>query len=168
MHLSRTVKKLLGILCVSLLCASFAYGSSSRRTGHSRRAVTKPHVSQPRSTHSKVKKGSRSRKPSKASSRRTRGQQSIDGERAREIQEALIRAKYLDGEPTGVWDQQTRDAMMRFQNENGWQTKVVPDSRALIKLGLGPKHADLINPESVAMPDSARGMQPGGSVPPQR
>ena len=85
------------------------------------------------------------------------GQHSIEDERAREIQEALIREKYLDGEPSGSWDQRTRDAMTRFQSDHGWQSKVVPDARALIKLGLGPKHADLLNPEA-----AARDLQPGG------
>jgi len=28
--------------------------------------------------------------------------------------------------------------MQRFQADNGWQSKVVPDSRALIKLGWDP------------------------------
>jgi hypothetical protein len=28
--------------------------------------------------------------------------------------------------------------MAKLQADNGWQTKLVPDSRALIKLGLGP------------------------------
>jgi hypothetical protein len=28
--------------------------------------------------------------------------------------------------------------MQKFQSDNGWQTKLVPDSRAIIKLGLGP------------------------------
>ena len=30
-------------------------------------------------------------------------------------------------------------AMVKYQSDNGWQTKITPDSRALIKLGLGPK-----------------------------
>ena len=38
--------------------------------------------------------------------------------------------------------------MERFQADNGWQSKSVPDSRALIKLGLGPDHQHLLNPES--------------------
>jgi hypothetical protein len=99
--------------------------------------------------------------------RRARGQQGIDGGRAREIQEALIREHYLDGEATGVWDSRSRQAMMRFQNDNGWQTRIIPDSRALIKLGLGPKHSGLLNPESVSdsIPDTAREMRPGGSTP---
>jgi hypothetical protein len=57
--------------------------------------------------------------------------------------------------------------MTRFQNDHGWQSKVVPDSRALIKLGLGPKPTDLLNPEAVAgpatLPNSASEMQPGGA-----
>ena len=70
------------------------------------------------------------------------GQQSIQPERARAIQEALIRENYLTGEPSGIWDARTQDAMSRFQAANGWQNKVTPDSRALIKLGLGPNYSE--------------------------
>ena len=77
------------------------------------------------------------------------GQQKIDSDRAREIQTALIREKYLEGEPSGVWDQKTKDAMTHFQDDHGWQTKSLPDARALIQLGLGPKHENVINPESL-------------------
>jgi hypothetical protein len=31
--------------------------------------------------------------------------------------------------------------MQKMQGDNGWQTKITPDSRALIKLGLGPTDA---------------------------
>ena len=40
--------------------------------------------------------------------------------------------------------------MVRFQADHGWQTKVTPDARALIVLGLGPKHENVLNPESLA------------------
>lgn len=70
------------------------------------------------------------------------GQQVIQADRAREIQAALIKEHYLTGEPTGAWDARTQDAMTRYQSDNGWQTKVTPDSRALIKLGLGPNYSD--------------------------
>jgi peptidoglycan hydrolase-like protein with peptidoglycan-binding domain len=56
-----------------------------------------------------------------------------------EIQQALIQAHYLGGSPTGQWDAETQAAMVKYQNDNGWQSKITPDSRALIKLGLGPK-----------------------------
>ena len=62
----------------------------------------------------------------------------ITTERATEIQTALIRQGYLTGEPTGTWDSASVAAMQKLQSDNGWQTKLIPDSRALIKLGLGP------------------------------
>jgi Putative peptidoglycan binding domain len=77
-----------------------------------------------------------------------RGQQKIEPERAQAIQEALIREHYLSGDPAGTWNQQTEDAMRRYQADHGWQSKEVPDSRALISLGLGPSHDHLLNPES--------------------
>jgi hypothetical protein len=77
-----------------------------------------------------------------------RGQQKIDSERAQAIQEALVREHYMSGEPTGTWNQSSEDAMRRYQADHGWQSKTVPDSRALISLGLGPSHDHLLNPES--------------------
>ena len=47
-------------------------------------------------------------------------------------------AGYLPGEASGHWDDATEAAMQKFQLDNGWQTKLIPDSRAIIKLGLGP------------------------------
>ncbi len=40
--------------------------------------------------------------------------------------------------------------MVKFQADNGWQTKLAPDSRALIKLGLGPSHAGAISSGTTA------------------
>jgi len=99
---------------------------------------------------------------------RYRGQQSIESARTREIQEALIRARYLDGEPSGSFDERTKSALRRLQGDNGWQTKVVPDSRALIKLGLGPTHEGLLNPESAVLGSpyelGTEGEIPGGAL----
>jgi hypothetical protein len=84
----------------------------------------------------------------KNSKRKPRGQQKIDSERAQAIQEALIREHYMNGEPTGTWNQASEDAMRHYQADHGWQSKQVPDSRALISLGLGPSNDHLLNPES--------------------
>ena len=102
-----------------------------------------------------ISKSSKSGKVHRAKSRRRgswkrRGQKEIDDKRCRAIQEALIREKYLDGEPTGRWDDHSKGAMQKYQQDNGWQTKVVPDSRAIIKLGLGPSNEGLINPDTAA------------------
>ncbi len=88
-----------------------------------------------------------SRKAGKKSAK-ARGQQKIEPERAQAIQEALIREHYLSGEAAGSWNQASEDAMRKYQADHGWQSKTVPDARALISLGLGPNHDHLLNPES--------------------
>ena len=75
-----------------------------------------------------------------------RGQREIDPQRASQIQAALIRENYMSGSPSGQWDSTTEQAMLKFQADHGWQTRLTPDSRALIKLGLGP------NPSDTAVP----------------
>jgi len=79
----------------------------------------------------------------KPTAKRVSGQRSIDDSRATEIQDALVRSGYMT-EPTGHWDSATQSAMQKFQSDNGWQTKLMPDSRAIIKLGLGPSQTTSI------------------------
>lgn len=64
-------------------------------------------------------------------------QREIDDARATEIQTSLVKAGYLK-ETSGHWDNDTEAALHKYQSDNGWQTKLVPDARAIIKLGLGP------------------------------
>ena len=131
------------------------------------------------STHATTKHAS-SKKSSKSShgkkSSKKRGQQAIDSTRARQIQEALIREHYMQGAPTGTWDATTQAAMQKYQAAQGWQSKTTPDSRALIKLGLGPSHDHLLNPESAMTmpttpatgdPKAASKPTPGENTPPQ-
>lgn len=89
--------------------------------------------------------------------RRPRGQQVIQPERVAQIQQALIREHYLTGEANGNWDATTIAAMQKYQADHGWQTKLTPDSRALMKLGLGPDYSKAINA------DSSNFAQPAGS-----
>lgn len=81
-------------------------------------------------------------KAKRTSARKPIGPRGIDDARATEIQSALIKAGYLTGEPSGHWDAASQAAMVKLQGDNGWQTKLVPDSRALIKLGLGPNSGE--------------------------
>ena len=59
-------------------------------------------------------------------------------ERAQQIQQALIHAGDLRGPATGRWDAETREAMKRYQQQNGFSATGVPDAKSLMKLGLGP------------------------------
>lgn len=90
-------------------------------------------------------------------SHRLHGQQSIEPARVTEIQQALIREHYLTAEANGKWDATTEAAMQKYQADQGWQTKLTPDSRALKKLGLGPDYSNAINAKdsSFAVPRPA-------------
>src|SRR5271156_3350458 len=111
------------LLLISTLAIVPAFGSRTHRP--------------PTSGHSRVTSSKKGKKVS-----RIHGQRVIDSERATEIQNALIQQKYLKGEPSKQWDAQTEVAMRQYQTDHGWQTKLTPDSRALISLGLGPHHVE--------------------------
>jgi hypothetical protein len=152
------------LLCTSPLAAAIktrpsvtklkarSVSASHLRTSSSSKASATPARKSSKASLASTHRGRKDRVASVIASKpKFRGQQSIDEARTLEIQQALIREHYLTGEATGQWDQQTRDALVRFQNDNHWQTKVLPDARALIKLGLGPSQQGLLNPESAAI-----------------
>jgi peptidoglycan hydrolase-like protein with peptidoglycan-binding domain len=137
----------LTITVLSLFLVATALGSTTTTD-----AAKKSSSSHKSASSSKSSKSSSSKSKKKKSANATsHGQRGIDQERTRQIQEALIREHYLTGEPTGAWDQSTKDALARYQEANGWQTKSLPDSRALIKLGLGPDKKGLLNPDTAVM-----------------
>ncbi len=129
-----------GLIGTALLVSAVAFAQSGQSASAKAPSTAK------KSSTTKTKRTSHKGKKSRKSWRS--GQQKVDPARAREIQEALIRQHYLDGAASGKWDAASEDAMRRYQGDNGWQNKTVPDSRALIKLGLGPNHDHLLNPES--------------------
>ncbi|MGP8174468.1 MAG: peptidoglycan-binding domain-containing protein [Terracidiphilus sp.] len=100
----------------------------------------------------------------KSRSRRPRGQQAIEPARVTEIQQALIRERYLTGEASGKWDAATIAAMQKYQADQGWQTKLMPDSRALKKLGLGPDYSGAINAKDSSFGDPP----PASTIPPDQ
>jgi len=125
------------VALIAGLAASPALAARIHRAPTSGHAPAKHHAS----------KGSKKGAPMPvaAKSHKMHGQQVIDSERVTAIQTALVREHYLSSEPSGRWDAGTQSAMLKFQADQGWQTRLTPDSRALIKLGLGPNHAGAIN-----------------------
>ena len=157
-------------LAVVLLSGVLSAGTSTTTTTTHKSSAKRPthQVAANKSTHSK--------KSRKKYVSRKRGQQKIDSERTRQIQQALIREHYLSGEASGKWDAATQAALQKYQADNGWQSKSIPDSRALIKLGLGPDQRNLLNPESAmtsspraahAAPDPAKVPDPSEPAQPQ-
>lgn len=132
--------KALGLLLIAALVASCVPLAQAATT-----------VSKKSSLKAASSKTSAKKRKVRKSSWRHRGQKQIADERTREIQRALAREGYFDGEPSGVLCARTKAALQRLQADNGWQTRIVPDSRALIKLGLGPDQSNILNPESAAV-----------------
>jgi len=167
----------LTLSCALMAMASPRQDSSENSSGksastHSTEAKktlsTSSHSHHPASSSSAVKKSSSKstgKRSSHKKSSKARGQQKIDTERAMTIQQALIREHYLSGEPSGTWNQASEDAMRKYQADHGWQSKTVPDSRALISLGLGPSKDHLLNPESAmtTVPDPPKSDSPAPS-----
>jgi peptidoglycan hydrolase-like protein with peptidoglycan-binding domain len=137
----------LGLLLSSALFALPAVGSRVHKVS----ATTRSHSSG--AAHlSKSRLSRKGRKPT-TRGRRVRGQQVIEPSRVTEIQQALIREHYMTGEPTGQWDSATQAAMQKYQGDQGWQTKLMPDSRALKKLGLGADYSSAINSKTASFSD---------------
>src|SRR5579862_3515099 len=120
MHFGKALLSSTLLLSTALPCLAYS---------HARRGPTSPKLFNKRS-----KAGT---KPA--------GQRGIDDSRAAQIQASLIKSGYLSGEASGHWDTRTEAAMQKFQEDNGWQTKLIPDSRAIIKLGLGPAQDSVQN-----------------------
>jgi peptidoglycan hydrolase-like protein with peptidoglycan-binding domain len=88
-----------------------------------------------------VKKSVPKKKPRKKAAPR---QTQPDPQRAREIQQALIREGFLRGEPSGKWDQATSNAYAAYQKAKGLASTGKPDAKSLRLLGLVPAY-DTIN-----------------------
>jgi len=119
--------------------SSHAKGSKGSKATDSQEASSNDDSTTSSSKHSKASK------TAKAAKVKPHGQQSIASERVTEIQKALIREHYMSGEASGSWDSETTSAMQKYQADQGWQTKLTPDSRALKKLGLGADYSGAIN-----------------------
>lgn len=131
-----------------VLAAALAVAPAAEASTHHSKSGS--HAAHAQSSASHGKASSRSgrkggRKVAATATHKLHGQQGIDSDRATEIQTALIREHYLSGPASGEWDSETTAAMQKYQADQGWQTKLMPDSRALKKLGLGADYSNAIN-----------------------
>jgi hypothetical protein len=97
------------------------------------RQVTSPQTAPPQATSRK----SLARKP--AAPQYGYRQSGPTPDRYKEIQGSLISKGYLQGEPTGVWDQNSADAMKKFQTDQKMEPTGKITAKSLITLGLGPR-----------------------------
>ena len=136
-------KRLLGVVVgLAGLFLSLPLLSAARTS-----KTTTAHTS---SVSSKKKSANKHRKSSRQST-----QKAPTPDRITEIQSALARGGYLQGDPNGKWDSSTVAAMQKFQSSNGLEASGKLDALSLQKLGLGSDIAGVSAPKPLAPRGSA-------------
>jgi peptidoglycan hydrolase-like protein with peptidoglycan-binding domain len=84
-------------------------------------------------------------------------QKAPTADRISEIQTALSRGGYFEGDPNGKWDSNTVAAMQKFQSANGLNSSGKIDATTLQKLGLGSSTAGVDAPKPIKKSDGTSG-----------
>jgi peptidoglycan hydrolase-like protein with peptidoglycan-binding domain len=135
--MTRTIRCL--AIAAALLVASaqaFAYQQQSASSSSS--SASAPSTTAKKKTVSK-----------KHHSRREPTQKAPTPARISEIQSALARNGYYQGQPNGKWDSNTVSAMQKFQSGNGLEPSGKLNALSLQKLGLGSSVAGVSAPKPV-------------------
>ncbi len=119
------------------LCANAAHAQTQT-------SKSKTSVSSKSHSTTTTKKTSRKKK--------SKGQMAPTSDRITEIQQALAKDGSYSAAPTGKWDDNTIDAMRKFQTTHALNPSGKLDARTLEKLGLGSTTAGVAEP--VAPPNS--------------
>jgi hypothetical protein len=122
--------------------AAFAYGA--QHSTPAKKAPAKSTASKAAPKKASAKGASVRKAPAKKAAPRTtwRNRQTAPSpERYKEIQQALVAKGYLNSEDAGgAWNQNSVDALKRFQTDQKIDNSGKINSLSLIALGLGPKH----------------------------
>lgn len=106
----------------------------------------KPKGAAAKGSHATASGRTHSKKISKHSKRRERGQKAPTPDRISEIQQALAKDGSFTGKTTGKWDDSTVEAMKKFQAGHGLNPTGKLDALTLQKLGLGSQTAGVAAP----------------------
>jgi peptidoglycan hydrolase-like protein with peptidoglycan-binding domain len=133
--------------------ASKSATKSSPKASSSKTTTTKASPAGKKTTGSSATakssaRGGSSRTAGKSSrgSRRQPGQKAPTSDRVSEIQAALARDGSFSAMPNGKWDDETTQAMRRFQAAHGLNPSGKLDALSLQKLGLGSQTAGVAAP----------------------
>jgi hypothetical protein len=117
-------------------------------------ALSQGATASPRSpqTSSSAKPSKTTKHKSKHHSGRQPSQKAPTADRITEIQSALARGGYYQGQPNGKWDSNTVAALQKFQSAKGIDANGKLDAPTLQKLGLGSDIAGVSAPKPVPPP----------------
>ncbi len=159
-----------GVAALAVMLAVMGAGFS--RAGSSKKEDVSPSKKTPEKKSTLKSSSKKNLKASASKKRRYRREGSktrlarlkLDPARASEIQQALIARGYLNQQPNGVWDDSTRSAMRRFQEEHQFPTTGLPEAKSLMKLGLGPHPLpDELDPAALARAQASPPEGPGSN-----
>jgi len=105
--------------------------------------------SQSSTTASPPSKAKKKKSKHRGAAKREPKQSAPDSDRITQIQSALTRAGFYQGDATGKWDADTVAAMQKFQSSNGLDATGKLDALSLQKLGLGSEIAGVSAPKPV-------------------
>lgn len=134
--------------------------AATRSSAHARPGMKLARYSrppqQPKSSTTTKKKRTRRRRRS----RRQSYQKAPTPERISEIQSALARGGYYQGDANGKWDSNTVDSLQKFQTANGLEPSGKLDALTLQKMGLGSDIAGVSAPKPLPPVGSAPASAP--------
>jgi peptidoglycan hydrolase-like protein with peptidoglycan-binding domain len=151
-------------IVASILMLSLATPGSGARSHKPRQS--NPQASSSGSASAPSSSTSTKKKSKKRRSRREPTQKAPTPDRIKEIQSALARGGYYQGEPNGKWDLNTASAMQKFQSGNGLEPSGKINALSLQKLGLGSEIAGVSAPKPVAPAPAAAAPLPSPARPP--
>jgi hypothetical protein len=142
-----SIRALLAVASLALTCSLSANASPSSATAAlnpQQSSASAPAASSKSSTSTKKKKTKHH------SSKREPTQKAPTPDRISEIQSALARGGYYQGQPNGKWDSNTVAALQKFQSDNGMNASGKLDAPSLQKLGLGSSTAGVDAPKPLS------------------
>lgn len=147
------------LLAAVLLAVPFASRASGAPSNTHHKRHARPQAATPSSSTSSTTKKKRSHR---RHSHREVGQKAPTPDRVKEIQAALARDGFYQGDPTGKMDSNTVAALQKFQTEHGLDASGKLDAPTLQKMGLGSDIAGVSAPKP-ATPPSCCGGSPAGN-----
>lgn len=152
--MKRAIKIAAFAIACAGLCMPAAFGAGRSPQGSSTASSS---TSAPKKAAAKKKKHHYSR--------RQPTQKAPTADRIEEIQSALARNGYYQGDPNGKWDSSTVAAMQKFQSDHGLDANGKLDARSLQKLGLGSDIAGVSAPRPITPGSTTPSTGPTSAAP---
>lgn len=132
---------LLALATAALVCSAGAATATTSKKKHHTATPTKTSATHGRKHAATAATSTSAKRKGKKSRTSARSYQQVPTpERYKEIQDALARKGFFQGDANGQWGADSVDALKRFQTSQNLGADGKINSLSLIALGLGPNH----------------------------